>query len=176
MTLLQSNVSCEVFWTHIHKAVGHFLFSKIILLDLPLMPVSILTMGFLSDLQHNTCVSFSLRSLKSNKKANCYSHKVHVTIIPIGISCHTIHYCNSQASQLDKTTENRYLWAAYIASFSTINASYQGIRFLVNANLIFVFPNSNMYGVFNTRVLPSSTGGQLRTMAINCIGLGWQVS
>lgn len=140
------------------------------------MPGSFLTMGFWPDLQHKTWVSFSVRSLKSNKKPVYYSHNVQVIIIPIGTSFHTLHYCNSQASQLGETIENCYLWAAYIASSSTMNASHQGIRFLVNMDLIFVGSISNECGVFNSRVLLSSSGGQLKATIINCIGSGWQVS
>lgn len=59
--------------------------------------------------------------------------------------------------------------AACIALSSTVKASQQGRSSLVKTSLISLCSRSNVHAVFNTKVLPSSSGGEPRAIEITCI-------
>lgn len=60
--------------------------------------------------------------LKPNEKAAGYFHNIHATAASMGISYHSNHYCSSQRSQLNKTTDG-FSSQQYTNHLSTPKAS-----------------------------------------------------
>lgn len=61
-------------------------------------------------LQHQARILLCGVVFKFNQKAIGCSHNIHASIVPLGKSCKTSCYCNSQGSQLGKTLDDFLSW------------------------------------------------------------------
>lgn len=102
----------------------------------PLVPMISSSTSFWSDLQGQAWAQFCGAGLKFNWKAIEHLPTCHATTTPTGTSCLVDWHYRSKSSQLSKTFDGFSPSAAWIASSSIVNDSWQERSFQLKPSLI----------------------------------------
>lgn len=107
-------------------------------------------------------MSYLVLSKSSVQLAVNYCQYKSSTIVTLGISCHVGHFCSSQVLQPRRTTDYISALAACIARSDTFSSRR---KFLPS-------PLSDVYGIFISRVSPSSSWSQAKSThnSLCCLG------
>lgn len=87
------------------------------------------------------------------------SHSIHVTIMLMGLCCHTSCYCSSHVQS----------WVRLMVTHHTIQARKPGEGFPVSTGLISPYPVTKVCYDISNRVFPSCSARQLRAQTTPCI-------